>query len=105
METVNGLLLVESGTYRDTEAESINGEIILKGEFRGEVSIENINGTLLMESSLPETNYKFDLHTVNGNTNINGQKHGAAYQGGTGSFDIEASTINGDIDLRFGSNG
>ena len=89
VELVNGDLLI-AGVEGDIEADTVNGTIVVRGA-AGEIELETVNGRIELEidSALTED---VSLDSVNGTIEVFL----------TGSAEIRAETVNGNIRNDFG---
>ncbi|MCM2680594.1 DUF4097 family beta strand repeat-containing protein [Echinimonas agarilytica] len=88
-ETVNGDIELENIQSNDVETRTVNGDIEVTGKVNG-FTAETVNGDIELKSNELA---KVDVTTVNGDVE--------AVIGLTDSGSIQASSVSGDIELKF----
>lgn len=92
VELVNGSLRIE-GVPGRVSASTVNGKIVASG-LGGDLSLESVNGKVEASFDTLGDRQRIEIESVNGPVELRLPKNA--------SFDVEASTVHGDIDNDFG---
>lgn len=92
LDLVNGSLII-TGVPGKVSASTVNGKIVATG-LGGDVDLESVNGKVEAAFDKLGGNQRIDIESVNGSIELQVPR--------SANFDVDASTVHGDIDNDFG---
>ena len=110
-ESVSGNVIVDEGSFKRADLNTVNGEIVFQGELQkdGRLSIETVNGSVDVDF-FGDVSARFEVDTFNGRIrNCFGPKAERTskytpgweleFTEGSGSGRVEISTMNGGVNI------